>query len=105
MKGRARLTSHSHSQNGIEIQVDYSVIACLLMNRCTGGRPSKPRFEMISFYFTGLASEEELIARLEKLKATEEKRSLQKTSSNRHGESCSQNIASVNASQLAIDVL
>ena len=58
----------SHSQNGIEIQVYCAVIACLLMNLWTGGKPSKRTFEMISYYFTGLATEEELMAHLEKIR-------------------------------------
>lgn len=62
----------SHSQNGIEIQVYCAVIACLLMNLWIGRKPSKRTFEMISYYFMGLASEEELLAHLEKLKRLEE---------------------------------
>ena len=58
----------SHSQNGIEIQVYCAVIACLLMNLWTGGKPSKRTFEMIGYYFTGLASEEELLTHLEKIR-------------------------------------
>lgn len=58
----------SHSQNGIEIQVYCAMIACLLMNLWVGGKPSKRTFEMISYYFTGLATEEELLAHLEKIR-------------------------------------
>lgn len=58
----------SHSQNGIEIQAYCAIIACLLINLWTGRKPTKRTFEMISYYFMGLASEEELIAHLEKLK-------------------------------------
>ncbi|QEG00947.1 Transposase DDE domain protein [Stieleria maiorica] len=57
-----------HSQNGIEIQCYCALIACLLINIWTGRKPTKRTFEMISYYFMGLASEEELIAHLEKLK-------------------------------------
>ena len=62
----------SNSQNGIEIQVYCAVIACLLMNLWIGRKPSKRTFEMISYYFMGLASEEELLAHLEKLNRLEE---------------------------------
>lgn len=58
----------SHSQNGIEIQVYCVIIACLLLNLWTGRKPNKRTFEMVSYYFTGLADEEELIAHLETLK-------------------------------------
>ncbi len=58
----------SHNQNGIEIQAYCAIIACLLINLWTGRKPTKRTFEMISYYFMGLASEEELVAHLEKLK-------------------------------------
>lgn len=62
----------SHSQNGIEIQVYCAIIACLLINLWTGRKPTKRTFEMISYYFMGLASEKELLAHLQKLKLREE---------------------------------
>jgi hypothetical protein len=67
----------SHSQNGIEIQSYCAIIACLLINLWTGRKPTKRTFEMISYYFTGLASEEEFIAHLEKLKRHDEAKSTQ----------------------------
>ena len=57
----------SHSQNGIEIQTYCAIIACMLISLWTGRKPTKRTFEMISFYFSGLASEEELLAHLAKL--------------------------------------
>jgi len=65
----------SHSQNGIEIQTYCAIIACLLINLWTGRKPTKRTFEMISYYFMGLASEAELIAHLEKLKRHDEAKS------------------------------
>jgi Transposase DDE domain len=62
----------SHGQNGIEIQTYCAIIACLLINLWTGRKPTKRTFEMLSYYFTGLASEEELIAHLARLKALDE---------------------------------
>jgi len=59
----------SHSQNGIEIQTYCAIIACMLINLWTGRKPTKRTLEMLSYYFTGLATEAELIAHLEKLKA------------------------------------
>jgi len=43
-------------------------IACLLINLWTGRKPTKRTFEMISYYFMGLASEAELLGHLAKLK-------------------------------------
>ena len=65
----------SHGQNGIEIQTYCAIIACLLINLWTRRKPTKRTFEMISYYFTGLASEVELIAHLEKLKTHDESKS------------------------------
>lgn len=65
----------SNSQNGIEIQCYCAIIACLLINLWTGRKPTKRTFEMISYYFMGLASESELVAHLEKLKAHDEAKS------------------------------
>ncbi|UUO09261.1 IS4 family transposase [Blastopirellula sp. J2-11] len=58
----------SRSKNGIELQVYCAMIACLLMSLWVGGKPSKRTFEMIGYYFTGLANEEELLAHLAKIR-------------------------------------
>jgi len=58
----------SHKQNGIEIQTYSAIIACMLIALWTGRKPTKRTFEMICFYFSGLASEEELMAHIDKLK-------------------------------------
>jgi len=57
----------SHGQNGIEIQTYCAIIACLLISLWTGRQPTLRTYEMICFYFCGLASEEELLAHLAKL--------------------------------------
>jgi hypothetical protein len=62
----------SHSQNGIEIQTYCAIIACMLISLWTGRKPTKRTFEMISFYFSGLASEDELLAHLAKLQRQDE---------------------------------
>jgi hypothetical protein len=59
----------SHCTNGIEIQTYLGLIACLLIALWTGRKPSLRTYEMICFYFTGLASEEELLRHIEKLQA------------------------------------
>ncbi len=57
----------SHSTNGIEIQMYMAIIACLLIALWTGRKPTLRTYEMICFYFSGLAGEEELLAHIEKL--------------------------------------
>jgi len=58
----------SHSANGIEIQTHMAIIACMLISLWTGRKPTLRTYEMICYYFTGLADEEELIAHIAKLK-------------------------------------
>ena len=57
----------SHSQNGIEIQTYCAIIACLLMALWTGRKPTLRTYEMVCYYFCGLASEDELLAHLNRL--------------------------------------
>jgi hypothetical protein len=57
----------SHSQRGIEIQTYCAIIACLLISLWTGRKPTLRTYEMICYYFCGLASEEELLAHLNRL--------------------------------------
>ena len=59
----------SHNQNGIEIQTYSAIIACMLIALWTGMKPTLRTYEMICFYFTGLADEDELMAHIEKLKS------------------------------------
>jgi Transposase DDE domain len=58
----------SHSQNGIEIQTYCAIIACMLISLWTGRKPTRRTYEMICFYFTGLADEDELLEHIAKLK-------------------------------------
>lgn len=57
----------SHSQRGIEIQTYCAIIACLLISLWTGRKPTLRTYEMVCYYFCGLASEAELLAHLAKL--------------------------------------
>lgn len=59
----------SYCTDGIAIQVYLGIIACLLIALWTGRKPTLRTYEMICFYFTGLASEEELLAHIKKLPA------------------------------------
>jgi hypothetical protein len=58
----------ANNQNGVEIQVYLGIIASLLISLWTGRKPTKRTLEMVQFYFTGLASWEELQAHIENLK-------------------------------------
>ena len=67
----------SHKQNGIALnsetgQTYCAIIACLLISLWTGRKPTKRTYEMICLYFLGVASEEELLAHLTKLKRQDE---------------------------------
>lgn len=57
----------STSQNGITIQLYLGIIASLLISLWTGKKPTKRTLEMLQFYFTGLASAEELQEHIEQL--------------------------------------
>jgi hypothetical protein len=57
-----------HSQNGIELQAYCAIVACMLLCLWTGRKPTKRTYEMVCYYFLGLASETELLAHLQKLK-------------------------------------
>lgn len=59
----------SHDQNGIEIQTYSAIIACMLIALWTGKKPTLRTYEMICFYFCGLADEDELMKHIEKLKS------------------------------------
>ncbi len=66
--GCQHLLSHRH--NGIEIQVYIAMIACMLIALWTGRKPTLRTVEMLRFYFTGWADDDELethIAKLNKL--------------------------------------
>jgi hypothetical protein len=62
----------SHSRKGIEIQTYCAIIACLLISLWTGRKPTLRTYEMICFYFCGMASEDELLHHLAKLKPHDE---------------------------------
>jgi hypothetical protein len=59
----------SDDRRGIEIQTYCAIIACMLISLTTGRKPTLRTYEMICYYFTGLADEDELLAHLAKLKS------------------------------------
>jgi hypothetical protein len=62
----------SRKQDGIEMQTYCAIIACLLISLWTGRKPTIRTYEMICFYFLGLASEDELMRHVAKLKRQDE---------------------------------
>jgi Transposase DDE domain len=58
----------SGSRKGIEIQTYCAIIACMLISLWTGRKPTLRTYEMICWYFIGVATLEELLAHLDKLK-------------------------------------
>jgi hypothetical protein len=52
----------SHSENGVTIQIYMGIIASLLVSIWTGRKPNKALLEMMCFYLSGMADEEELEA-------------------------------------------
>jgi hypothetical protein len=58
----------STKRNGVEIQVYLAIIASLLISLWAGRKPTVRTLEMIQFYFAGWATEDELMAHLNKLK-------------------------------------
>jgi hypothetical protein len=58
----------SDDRRGIEIQTYMAIIACMLISLTTGRKPTLRTYEMICYYFTGLADEDEFLAHLAKLK-------------------------------------
>jgi len=57
----------STSANGITIQVYLAIIASLLISLWTGKKPTKATYEMLQFYFCGLATDEELMEHIQGL--------------------------------------
>jgi Transposase DDE domain len=57
----------SHNPAGATIQMYMAIVACIMILAMTGKQPTKRTYEMVSFYFLGWASLEELETHLAKL--------------------------------------
>jgi Transposase DDE domain len=57
----------AESANGVRIQVYVAIIASLLLSLWVGKKPTKRTYEMFCLFFAGWASEQELIAHIDKL--------------------------------------
>jgi hypothetical protein len=58
----------ANSLEGVKIQVYLAIIASLLISLWIGRKPTIRTLEMLQFYFTGWATEDELMAHLNQLK-------------------------------------
>jgi Transposase DDE domain len=58
----------ANSRDGVTIQVYLAIIASLLISLWVGRKPTVRTLEMLQFYFTGWATEAELLAHLDSLK-------------------------------------
>jgi hypothetical protein len=63
--GCRHLLSYNH--NGIELQTYAAIIACMLIALWTGRKPTLRTYEMLCWYFTGMADEDELISHIQSL--------------------------------------
>ena len=57
----------SYNENGIELQTYAAIIACMMIALWTGRKPTLRTYEMLCWYFTGMADEEELLAHIARL--------------------------------------
>lgn len=57
----------SRQHNGILIQTYCAVLACLVISLWTGRKPNKATYELLGWYYLGLADDEDLARHLEKL--------------------------------------
>lgn len=57
----------AQSSNGVRIQVYVAIIASLLLSLWVGKKPTKRTYEMFCFFFAGWATEQELVAHIDKL--------------------------------------
>lgn len=57
----------SHNPAGATIQMYMAIIACIMIMSISGKQPTKRTYEMITFYFLGWASLDELKAHIKKL--------------------------------------
>jgi hypothetical protein len=62
----------AESANGVRIQVYVAIIASLLLSLWVGKKPTKRTYEMFCLFFAGWATEQELVAHIEKLHQTKE---------------------------------
>jgi hypothetical protein len=63
----------SQRKAGVEIQIYGAMIACLLLNLATGVRPCKALLEVLLWHQLGFATEDDVLARIEKTRLEQAK--------------------------------
>jgi hypothetical protein len=51
----------SRREEGIDTQVYYAVIVCLLINLMTGKKPNKGMVTMVGYHLVGMATEQDVL--------------------------------------------
>ena len=59
--------SHEALLNGIELQTYAAIIVCMLIALWTDHKPTLRTYEMLCWYFTDMADEDELISHIQRL--------------------------------------
>ena len=62
------------SENGLTIVMYCALIASMLITLWTGRKPTKRTFEMLCFYFSGWAEEQDVVDHIERLKTPKQSR-------------------------------
>lgn len=63
----------SQRKQGVEVQIYGAMIACLLLNLATGVRPCKALLEILLWHQLGFATDEDVLARVEKTRRDQAK--------------------------------
>lgn len=66
----------SATPDGIAIEAYCALIGCLLLTLCTECKPNLRTYEMLIWYFLGWATDEEMLAHLEKQRAKQKKQTV-----------------------------
>ena len=64
----------SLSESGLTIVMYCGLLASMLITLWTGRKPTKRTFEMLCFYFAGMAEEEDIVSHIERLKVSGQSR-------------------------------
>lgn len=64
-----------HTENGVRLEMNIAIIACLLIMLWTEKKPTKATLEVLQYYMLGLADDEDLENHINRLKAVEDKKS------------------------------
>ncbi len=63
-----------HTENGVRLEMNIAIIACMLIMLWTEKKPTKATLELLQYYMLGLADDEDLENHINRLKAIENKK-------------------------------